>query len=138
MSQRALNTEQFGFLFHGSTHREMGGKPYHTVEVWPREKLESEYAQMHPGERLRDPRSADPAQAPAASLSWHHKSGEILGLYTNPEHQRQGIATAMLGEARRIAGDTRGVTQPRHSAHRTTSGEAWARSTGDRLPRRVQ
>lgn len=138
MSHRALNTEQFQFAFHPSTHRQMGGVSYHTVEVWPHERAGTEYAQMHPGERLRDPRSASGENAPTASFSWHHKSGEIKGLYTAPEHQRQGIATAMLGEARRIAGETRGVVHPRHSSFRTESGEAWARSTGDRLPRRQQ
>jgi len=138
MSHRALNPDQFDFAFHPSTHREMGGVPYHTVEVWPKEASGSGWAQMHPGERQHWYGSSVQGEhgPPAASLSWHHKTGEILGLFTEKQHQRQGIATAMLGEARRISGETRGVTSPRHSPQRTESGEAWARSLGERLPRR--
>jgi GNAT superfamily N-acetyltransferase len=140
MSHHALNREQFDFAFHPSTHQEMGGVPYHTVEVWPKESAESDWAKMHPGERQHwYGTSLQGTHAPpAASISWHHKTGEIQGIFTAQEHQRQGIATSMLGEARRIAGETRGVTSPRHSSYRTNSGEAWARSTGDRLPRRDQ
>ena len=139
MSHRALNTEQFSFAFHPSTHRQMGGVPHHTVEVWPKEHAETDWARAHPGERNQYAGSdLDPGHRPVASLSWHHKTGEIRGLFTDPQHQRQGIATAMLGEARRVAGETRGVTHPRHSPQRTKSGEAWARSLGERLPRRSE
>lgn len=139
MSHRALNTEQFAFAFHPSTHRSMGGVPHHTVEVWHPEHRETEWAQARPEERNQwAGSSVDPGHRPIGSISWHHRTGEIRGVFTDKAHQRQGIATAMLGEARRIAGETRGVTKPRHSPQRTDSGEAWARSTGDRLPRRVQ
>ena len=55
------------------------------------------------------------------------------------EHaQRKGVATALLGKAREIAGETRGVRPPRHSPDRTAAGEAWARSLVERLPKRTQ
>lgn len=135
-----LNEAQFSTSFHPSTHREMGGVPYHTVEVWKKDEAESSWAQMHPGERQHwyGSSGVDPGTRPAASLSWHHGTGEILGLYTEKEHQRQGIATAMYRQAQSVAGETRGVTIPRHSSQRTNSGEAWARSLGERLPRRNQ
>ena len=125
------------FAFHPSTHREMGGVPHHTVEVWAGEHAGSQWAQAHPTERNQwAGSSSDPGTRPIASLSWHHKTGEILGLHTEPEFRRQGVATRMLQEGRRISSETRGVTKPKHSSYRTTSGEAWARSTGDRLPKR--
>jgi 8-oxo-dGTP pyrophosphatase MutT (NUDIX family)/GNAT superfamily N-acetyltransferase len=74
----------------------------------------------------------------AGFLLWHHKTGEIGSIETLPEHQRRGLATEMLDQARQIASTTRGVKPPKHSNQRTDAGEAWARSTGDRLPRRVQ
>lgn len=126
------------FVFHPSTHREMGGVPHHTVEVWQQEHAETPWAQAHPTERNQWAGSSgiDPGTQPIGSLSWHHKTGEILGLHTVPEFQRQGVATSMLQESRRIAADTRGVARPRHSDLRTTPGDAWARSLGERLPRR--
>jgi len=74
----------------------------------------------------------------AGFLLWHHKTGEIGSIETLPEHQRRGLATEMLDQARQISATTRGVKPPKHSNQRTDAGEAWARSTGDRLPRRVQ
>ena len=127
------------FVFHPSTHRSMGGVPHHTVETWSSEHADTPWAQAHPAERNAYAGSSiDPGHRPVASLSWHHKTGEILGVHTEPEHRRQGHASKLLSEGRRLAGETRGVTAPKHSAQRTDSGEAWARSTGDRLPRRRQ
>lgn len=71
----------------------------------------------------------------AGHLLWHHKTGEIGSIEVEKEHRRKGLATEMLGQARQIASTTRGVPAPRHSPERTREGEAWARSTGDRLPR---
>jgi ribosomal protein S18 acetylase RimI-like enzyme len=108
MSQQALSPEQFSFV--QATPKEMGGSATHRIDVGPRGTI--------------------------AQMSWHHKTGEITGIDVSPPHRRQGIATAMLGEARRIAGETRGVTAPKHSTDRTDAGEAWARSLGERLPKR--
>jgi hypothetical protein len=133
----ALSKVQFSF--HPSTHREMGGVPHHTVEVWESEHAGTPWAQAHPAERNRYAGSdLDPGYRPIASMSWHHKTGEILGLHTSPQFQRQGIATGMWHEGQRIASETRGVTKPKHSPVRTESGERWARSLGGRLPRRTE
>jgi ribosomal protein S18 acetylase RimI-like enzyme len=53
--------------------------------------------------------------------------GEILDINVEPAHQRKGIATALLAEARKYGTVV-------HSEVRTDDGEAWARSTGDELP----
>ena len=117
--------------------KEMGGVPHHTVEVWSPEHAETDWAKARPEERNQYAGSAvDPGHRPIASFSWHHKTGEVRGLFTEKEHQRQGIATSMWHEANRIAGETRGVTAPRHSADRTDAGDAWARSLGGRVPPR--
>jgi GNAT superfamily N-acetyltransferase len=125
------------FKFFPSSHRSMGGIPTHTVEAWAPEHADTEWASARPEERSRLHGSfLDPGHRPIASISWHHETGEIRGIYTVPEHQRQGLATAALQQARQAAEGTRGVRPPRHSTFRTDSGEAWARSTGERLPRR--
>jgi hypothetical protein len=125
------------FVFHQATPGQMGGTPYHTVEVWSAEHAATPWARTDPVERARwTGSSEDPGIEPISSMSWSHKTGEIQGIYTHHEHQRRGHATRMWHESQRIAGETRGVVNPRHSADRTTSGEAWARSLGGRLPRR--
>jgi GNAT superfamily N-acetyltransferase len=133
MSHRALSPEQFKVF--PANPREMGGVPHHTVEAWAPEHAGTEWAQARPEERNQYAGSSvDPGHRPIGSISWHHKTGEIRGVYVEKEHQRQGVATALLGQARQTAAGTRGITAPRHSPDRTASGEAWARSTGDRLP----
>lgn len=73
--------------------------------------------------------------AQGSVMYWHKKSGIIGNVEVPEQSRRKGIATAMLGEARRIASETRGVPKPRHSPMRTDLGEKWARSLGERLPR---
>jgi GNAT superfamily N-acetyltransferase len=130
---------QFDTVFHPANPRSMGGVATHTVEAWSPEHAGSQWAQTNPAERSRwEGSSADPGIRPIASISWHHQTGEIRGVYTTPEHQRQGIASSLHAKAGEIASETRGVPTPKHSADRTTSGDAWARSVGGRLPRRKQ
>lgn len=119
MSHAALNTEQFAYHFIPARPREMGGSHEHTLRAQAGTRSGSWYGNV-------------------GALRWHHKTGEILGVDTGESFRRQGVATAMLGEARRIAGETRGVVRPRHSEARTDLGEKWARSLGERLPRRRQ
>lgn len=120
------------FVFHKANPNEMGGISTHTLEAWDPEHASSPWAQAHPAERNRYTGSdVDPGIRPIGSISWHHKTGEIRGVYVVPEHQRKGIATAMLHEAQ-----TTPTRSPRHSTDRTTAGDAWARSAGGPLPRR--
>jgi GNAT superfamily N-acetyltransferase len=112
MSHAALNPEQFSFT--KATPKEMDPNRYHTVVYRP------EGEQGH------------------GVISWHHKTGRISNISVSSHLQRQGIATAVYGKAKEIAAETRGVRPPRHSADRTEAGEAWARSLGERLPKRVQ
>jgi GNAT superfamily N-acetyltransferase len=137
MSHQALNPEQFQMF--KANPKEMGGRPTHTVEAWAPEHVGTDWAKARPEEREHYAgSSADPGHRPMGSISWHHKTGEILGMYVDPAHQRQGVATAMYRHAHSVATETRGVTPPRHSSFRTTSGEAWARSLGERLPKHLQ
>lgn len=128
---------QFATVFHPANAKSMGGIPTHTIEAWAPEHVNEPWAKAHPTERMGyEGSSADPGIRPLSSLSWHHRTGEIKGVYTAPEYQRQGIASALHQKAQEIAGETRGVPAPRHSSFRTNSGDAWARSVGGRLPRR--
>ena len=80
---------------------------------------------------MRDPES----KKIVAELQWNaytHVIGWIRVGHTKAEGKqlrRQGIATALLATAR-----TRETVV--HSKWRTDSGEAWARSLGERLPKR--
>ena len=69
-------------------------------------------------------------------LYWHQKGGTIEHIEVYPEHQRQGIATAMFNEANRVAKE-RNVSAPTHSRKRTEEGEAWAKTVGGDLPKRT-
>lgn len=115
----------------------MGGSQVHTVEAWHPDHASSSWAQAPPTERDQYAGSSvDPGYRPLSSMSWHHKTGEIRGVYTDPQFQRQGLATRLWSEGQRLAEETRGVTAPKHSADRTNAGDAWARSVGGRLPRK--
>lgn len=125
------------FLFHKANPNTMGGVPHHTVETWAPEHVETSWAKAHPSDRNTYAGSdLDPGHRPLGSMSWHHKTGEIRGINVEPAHQRQGLATGMFHQAQQVAESTRGVTQPRHSADRTASGDAWAQSFGGRIPKR--
>lgn len=63
-----------------------------------------------------------------------YMDGGISDIQVVKEHQRKGVATAMfnyaIGKAGEQTPDGFYVPYPEHSAHRTPSGEAWAKSTG--------
>jgi hypothetical protein len=129
-------SDQFTTVFHPANPKSMGGVTHHTVEAWAPEHASHPWAQAHPTERMGwEGSSADPGIRPMSTLSWHHKTGEIKGVATEPEHRRQGLASRLYQEGQTLAGTTRGVPMPRHSEQRTTAGDAWARSVGGRLPR---
>jgi len=116
VSHAALNPEQFHYHFRQAKPREMESRPQHELRVYG--GTGSWYGSI-------------------GEIYWHHKTGEIANITVNEPFRRQGVATALLGKAREIAAETRGVRRPRHSAVRTSAGEAWARSLGERLPRRA-
>lgn len=75
-----------------------------------------------------------------AELNWRQKNhsgpkGEITWVHTNPEHQGQGLATALYGIGRTMA-----RVKPKHSTDRSDEGEAWAPKAsakyGGRVPKR--
>ena len=76
-----------------------------------------------------------PSQKNLGFIEWHPKSGEIQHLRVNPENRRQGLATQLWHESHRIANE-RGIVVPQHSSERTPLGDAWAKSLGDKLPRK--
>jgi GNAT superfamily N-acetyltransferase len=108
-----LNSKQFHFTFKKATPRTMGGSSHHEVRAY-----------------------GGSTASELGMIMWHHKTGEIGNIAVGSEVRRQGIGTAIYRHARQLAEETRGVTQPRHSSDRTTMGDAWARSLGERLPRR--
>jgi len=129
---------QFSTVFHPANARSMGGITTHTVEAWAPEHVSEPWAQAHPSERSTwTGTDIDPGIRPIASMSWHHKTGEVRGVYTAKEHQRQGIASSLWQEGHRLATEGR-LPAPRHSPDRTGAGDAWAKSVGGRLPRRKQ
>lgn len=66
------------------------------------------------------------------------EDSKIDHVHVHPEHQRQGIGTALWSEAHKVASSTRGVKAPKHSKERTDAGDAWARSVSKRVPERVE
>jgi len=60
-------------------------------------------------------------------MSWD--SDRIANVYTKPAFRRQGIATALYGEAQRLHGEAM-APAPKHSPTKTPEGEAWAQSVG--------
>jgi GNAT superfamily N-acetyltransferase len=120
------------FIFHKANPRSMGGSPLHVMEAWDQE---SPLAHQHPTER--GPGSTRIENMPVGRLYWNHRTGEIHNVDVHPGSQRQGLATELLRRARDVAANTRGVKPPRHSSNRTISGEEWARSLNERLPRRT-
>ena len=70
-------------------------------------------------------------------LEWFSRgNNHISNIFVEPNHRRQGIATDMWNYAHEVAKTTRGVQPPRHSPDRTDDGDAWAKSTGKRVPKR--
>lgn len=133
-AEESLSTQ---FVFHKANPKAMGGVPHHTVEAWAPEHAGTDWAKAHPSERNQLVGSfMDPGIRPIGSMSWHHQTGEVRGIDTDPGHRRQGVASSMWAEGQRVAGETRGVKLPKHSAQRTTAGDAWAKSVGGRLPKR--
>jgi GNAT superfamily N-acetyltransferase len=82
-------------------------------------------------------------------LAKHAETGESMGalqwyphkikqVWTEPEHRRQGVATALWNEGHRLASENAKIPQPKHSPDRTDAGNAWAKSVGGKLPRRLR
>lgn len=61
-----------------------------------------------------------------ARLSWRPDTGEVVHLYVAAEYRRQGLATLMWDEARRLDSSVQ------HSQYRTKAGDAWASRIADR------
>jgi GNAT superfamily N-acetyltransferase len=60
-------------------------------------------------------------------MTWD--AARIGSLYTKPAFRRQGVATALYGEAQRLHGEAM-APAPRHSPTLTEEGAAWAGSVG--------
>jgi hypothetical protein len=60
--------------------------------------------------------------------------GEIDKIEVTEKFRRQGVATGLLEEARRLSAVDENVPYVVHSKSRTSDGDAWAKSTGDYLP----
>lgn len=84
----------------------------------------------------RKPRHFVQAVSPSGeimgTLNWYGTTGMVASIDVEPQYRRQGISTAMWEHAQQFS------PKPKHSADRTDDGDAWARSVGGPLPRRVQ
>ena len=73
---------------------------------------------------------------PVGMINWAGGGkGQIEKIFVAPEHRRKGIATALLGESRRIAKE-KDILPPAHSERRSEAGDAWAKSLKEPLPKR--
>ena len=70
-------------------------------------------------------------------MQWKQKGGKIMRIDVPHIFQRQGVATGMYEEGKRLAAEHQRIPRPAHSADRTTEGQAWAKAVGGRLPRRL-
>lgn len=61
--------------------------------------------------------------------------GEVKHIQTASDYKRQGVATEAFRLANFAHGRGGGEEAIKHSATRTPSGDAWAKSTGGRLPK---
>lgn len=86
---------------------------------------------------IEDHRTGQTGKNSIASMGWRKDTGEITGISVNSKYRRLGIANTMLHEARSIAQE-HGLTPPIHSADRTEMGDAWAKASGDKVPRKVR
>ena len=86
------------------TKVDTGGRPMHRLEA------------VHPDHGV------------VGKMDWSVK--QIRNIDVEPEHRRQGIATALWEKGQSIR------PTPKHSDQRTDAGDAWARTVGGRLPRR--
>ena len=102
-----LNKKQFsgGVQYSGLTreHPHGSGKPQHLIET--------KHGRSVLGFALFNP------------------DGELDTVMVKPEHQRQGVATAMWNHAKVVG------INAHHGRHRTKEGDAWARTVGGHLPR---
>lgn len=61
--------------------------------------------------------------------------GEVRHIQTASDYKRQGVATEAFRLANFAHGRGGGEKPLKHANVRTPSGDAWAKSTGDRLPK---
>jgi GNAT superfamily N-acetyltransferase len=73
----------------------------------------------------------------AGNLEWYSRgNNHISDIFVEGNYRREGVATGMFNYAHEMAKTTRGVQPPKHSPDRTDEGDAWAKSTGKRVPQR--
>lgn len=63
--------------------------------------------------------------------------GEVFHIETASDFKRQGVATEAFRLANFAHGRSAGEAPIKHGTTRTPSGDAWAKSTGDKLPEKV-
>lgn len=87
--------------------------------------------QDHGETRPRHVVTAYDAAVKVGEMVWLGRTGEVWGIEVDPAYRRRGLATAMLEFAQEAP------KKPKHSNQRTDDGEAWARSVGGPVPRRL-
>lgn len=89
------------------------------------------YVKLDMGERKpRHQISAYHGGKVVGALNWYGTTGMVHSIDVDAEHRHKGLATAMWEMSQEAR------PKAKHSADRTTDGDAWARSVGGTLPRR--
>jgi GNAT superfamily N-acetyltransferase len=70
---------------------------------------------------------------PVGELRWSKGYG-VDNLDVNPEHRRQGVATAMWTTAIELKKQDKNIPTIKHSRERTAEGDNWAKKTGRYYP----
>ena len=93
----------------------------------------SNYGQKVHNIRMEDEKTGDFV----GGIEWHKDTGEILGVDTQKQYRRKGVATTLFHEAKNVAKE-QGLAEPVHSADRSDLGNKWAKAVGGNLPKRVK
>ena len=60
-------------------------------------------------------------------------TGEIKHINVHPDHQRKGLGTELLSQAKMISKKKKRKS-PTHSSERTEEGDSWAKKVGGKVP----
>ena len=127
---RSAAVDKWGFINEATSD-----PPFTFIKANPKAKYGKGYHSIYTNDVLFKP-DGSLKNSPTGVFQWHHKTGEILNVTVDSDHQRQGIATQMYRHAHEISANEQGVVPPKHSDDRTDQGDSWAKSLGERVPKR--
>ena len=106
----------------------------------PRNLSDVQFQYTHPGAKGQRPDthtlSASNASGWIGHIDWNNRTGAVTNIMTAHKKRGLGVATTLWDKANKLSADT-GIKAPKHSRDRTDKGEAWAKSVGGAIPKRV-